>query len=95
MTKDIPYRPEPHTEVCIYQPRVGLHPNAAARKWVGKHVTVSWRAPYFHHWSYRHLPSGQLEEVHVATWYGYVKELDRQVPASDLVKLPLLKKDSP
>lgn len=86
-----PIRPERLTETCIYQPKVGLHPNAKARTWVGKTVTVSWRPPYFHHWGYSQEADGHLEETHVATWYGFVAELDRMVPASDLVRIPLLK----
>lgn len=77
-----------YSEPMIYQPGVGLHPNAAMWPWVGKVVTVLWMPPVFHMAGWHQRPNGELETVHDITWFGLVAELNKQVPACDLKPVP-------
>jgi hypothetical protein len=65
----------------VYSPR--MLPSAAHSRWVGKPVTVVWQQPVF---------SLSLENRHgqpgwdLIRWYGYVVELDKQIPSDELPK---------
>ncbi len=75
-----------HTELLIYQPGVGKHPNAHCAAFVGKPVTALWCHPIFDVIEWQKFPDGHIEPVFSITWIAFVVELDRQVPASDLTK---------
>lgn len=79
---------ESRSEKRIYQPLVGMHPNERHRKWVGKQVTVIWQQPIFSLFG-GGGKSGPLHEL--TQWFGYVVELDKQIPQSEL--LPVISKE--
>jgi hypothetical protein len=89
----VPYRPEARTETRIYQPGVGRHPNAKKAAWVGKPVTVRWRAPYLLYQGMEpNKKTGQAEFLWSMEWVGWVYEMNDWFPEADLKPLPKEKK---
>jgi hypothetical protein len=64
------------TELRIYRPKV-VYP--AFAPYVGKLVTVRWSHPSFNPVGYS---GGQT--IHECRFFGYVAELDRQIPEDEL-----------
>lgn len=72
-------------DIRIYQP--SHLPCAAHSRFVGKPVTVIWQAPIFSLFG-GGGKDGPLHEL--VKWYGYVVELDKQIPDTELIRQPRL-----
>ncbi len=86
--------PEGIFDTRIYWPKVGLHPNPAQAKYVGKPVTVVWQTPVFSLFG----GGGELGPLHeMVRWDGYVLQFDKLIPQDELtrlVRIPHKPKDS-
>lgn len=72
-------------DLRIYTPR---HlPKAEHSRFVGKPVTVIWQTPVFSLFG-GGGKDGPLHEL--IRWYGYVVELDKQIPDDELIRQPRL-----
>lgn len=70
----------------VYSPR---HlPSAKHSRWVGKSVTVVWQPPIFAMSLFDEDRNGQ-SPWELIRWYGYVIELDKQIPDDELVRKDL------
>ena len=76
----------PREEKRIYQPACGKHPSNRHARLAGKPVTVRWMPPVF-------SVSGSIERgpeagpVHTPKWFGFVVELNKQIPEDELLPI--------
>jgi hypothetical protein len=77
-------------ETRIWQP--ALFPKKEHCKWYGQPVRVQWKHPSFSLIGYVRSTRKPMEMVPVweCRWFGYVLELDMQVPAEELIRQPKL-----
>lgn len=69
----------------VYSPL--LLPSAKHSRWVGQSVTVVWQPPFFH-LSWERGRDG-MPVWELIRHYGYVVELDKQIPDDELVRKDL------
>lgn len=71
-------------ETRIWKPSYG--PRAKERKFVGKEVHVTWQPPEFTR-AGALMVNDKVVPVYTPSWFGYVAELGRIVPESELVPI--------
>jgi len=69
-------------EKRLWKPPYGCR--LAERRWVGQPVHVTWMPPVFERAGALYTDKG-IESAWIIKWFGFVHELNRQVPGTELL----------